>query len=100
MMVEPGLDVLLPNVDSKYTLVSVSSKRARKIMTKADAGLDNPVTVALQEIADGKIEWVRTEGTAQDECEECEACEGSEDCEECAETDTAADAVETEEVDG
>ena len=62
MMVEPGLDVLLPQVDSKYTLVSVSSKRARKIMMKDEGSLDNPVTLALQEIADGKIEWVRTEG--------------------------------------
>ncbi len=61
MMVEPGMDVLLTKVDSKYTLVSVSSKRARKIMAKDDGSLENPVTVALNEIADGKVAWVREE---------------------------------------
>ena len=75
MMVEPGLDVLLPQVDSKYTLVSVSSKRARKIMLKEEGSLDNPVTLALQEIADGKIEWVRTEGMDQVSEEETEETE-------------------------
>ena len=61
MMVEPGMDVLLTKVDSKYTLVSVSSKRARKIMEKDDGSMENPVTVALNEIADGKVEWMREE---------------------------------------
>lgn len=69
MMVEPGMDELLANVDSKYTLVSVSSKRARKIMEKDNYGLENPVTMALHEIADGKIQWMRTE----DFCAEAEA---------------------------
>ena len=81
MMVEPGLDALLPQVDSKYTLVSVSSKRARKIMMKDDGSLENPVTLALHEIAEGKIEWTRTEGidqiseeeSADEVCEEVEA---------------------------
>lgn len=67
MMVEPGMDVLLSNVDSKYTLVSVSSKRARKIMAKDDGSLENPVTIALNEIADGKVEWVRVEKSANEE---------------------------------
>lgn len=97
MMVEPGLDVLLPNVDSKYTLVSVSSKRARKIMARDDAGLENPVTLALHEIAEGKIEWVRTEGQAPADTEECAECECSEDQEDCAEE---AEVVESEEIDG
>ena len=61
MMVEPGMDVLLTKVDSKYTLVSVSSKRARKIMEKDDGSMENPVTVALNEIADGKVECMREE---------------------------------------
>ena len=63
MMVEPGMDVLLTKVDSKYTLVSVSSKRARKIMAKDDGSPENPVTVALHEIAEGKVEWAREEET-------------------------------------
>ena len=59
MMVEPGMDVLLAHVDSKYTLASVSAKRARKILINNRGSLVNPVTVALQEIADGKITWER-----------------------------------------
>ena len=95
MMVEPGLDVLLPHVDSKYTLVSVSSKRARKIMAKEAAELENPVTLALHEIAEGKIEWERVEASEAD-TEECAQCECSE--EDVAE-ETAEEAVETEELD-
>ena len=63
MMVEPNMDVLLQYVDSKYTLVSVSSKRARKIMEKAGSSLENPVTNALEEIAAGKVFWDRPEET-------------------------------------
>lgn len=95
MMVEPGLDVLLPHVDSKYTLVSVSSKRARKIMAKDAAELENPVTLALHEIADGKIEWERVE-TSEVHAEECEASKCSE--EDVAE-EIAEKAVETEDLD-
>lgn len=105
MMVEPGLDLLLPHVDSKYTLVSVSSKRARKIMLQDVGSLDNPVTCALQEIADGLIEWERFEGdpddfTAEEHAAaviEEELTEGEEapEAEEDAEEDEA-----TEEVDG
>lgn len=95
MMVEPGLDVLLPHVDSKYTLVSVSSKRARKIMAKDAAELENPVTLALHEIADGKIEWERVE-TSEVHAEECEASKCSE--EDIAE-EIAEKVVETEDLD-
>jgi DNA-directed RNA polymerase subunit omega len=68
MMVEPCLDELLEKVDSKYTLVTVSSKRARSIMEKIENNLDNPVSMALREIADGKVTWVRDENIlAEDE---------------------------------
>lgn len=59
MMVEPNMDVLLEHVDSKYTLVSVSSKRARKIMEQSENSLENPVSNALEEIAAGKVHWER-----------------------------------------
>ena len=68
MMVEPCLDELLEKVDSKYTLVTVSSKRARSIMEKFENSLDNPVSMALREVADGKVTWVRDESIlAEDE---------------------------------
>jgi len=59
MMVEPCLDQLLKKVDSKYTLVTASSKRARKIMEECENSLENPVSQALREIADDKVSWVR-----------------------------------------
>lgn len=67
MMVEPCLDDLLEKVDSKYTLVTVSSKRARKIMEKDENNLENPVSLALREIADGKVTWVRDENAPEED---------------------------------
>ena len=61
MMVEPGMDVLLTKVDSKYTLVSVSSKRARKIMAKDDGSLENPADLLALLIRGDKVEWMREE---------------------------------------
>lgn len=70
MMVEPGMDILLEKVDSKYTLVSVCSKRARKIMEKDmekdEYRLENPVSLALHELADGKLEWTREEAPSEE----------------------------------
>ncbi len=67
MMVEPGMDVLLEKVDSKYTLVSVSAKRAREIMKKDGTDTENPVSVALHQIADGKVLWQREEDIPREE---------------------------------
>ena len=78
-MIEPRLDDLLEHVDSPYSLVIVASKRARQINSYhhqigEDFGLDgapppliqsrskNFVTMALEEIADGKISY--TAGTS------------------------------------
>ncbi|MEE0776400.1 MAG: DNA-directed RNA polymerase subunit omega [Bacillota bacterium] len=61
MMVKPVLSDLMDKVDSKYTLVTISSKRARQIMTKEDLLYENPVSIALQEIADGVFGWERDE---------------------------------------
>lgn len=59
MMVEPCLDQLLKKVDSKYTLVTASSKRARKIMEESENSLENPVSQALREISEDKVSWIR-----------------------------------------
>lgn len=67
MMVEPSLDELLEKVDSKYTLVTVSSKRARKIMEKYENSLENPVSLALREVADGKVTWIRNMDIAEED---------------------------------
>ncbi len=63
-MKQPSLDVLLKNVDSKYTLVVAAAKRARLITEGAEQQVESqsykPVTVALEEIADSKVKYHRT----------------------------------------
>ena len=61
MMVKPALSELIDKVDSKYTLVTISSKRARQIMAHEDLLYENPVTLALQELADGFYGWERND---------------------------------------
>ena len=49
----------LPNVDSRYDLVLLASKRARQIAMGADALVaedgDKPTVIALREIAEGLV---------------------------------------------
>lgn len=59
MMVKPSVQELLEKVDNRYRLVIVTSKRARQI---ADGDLcmtrvkeKSPVTLAANEIAEGKV---------------------------------------------
>lgn len=58
-MIKPPLEALLDRVESKYALVIVAAKRARQLKEGAlplvDVDSSNPVTVALEEIAAGKI---------------------------------------------
>lgn len=63
-MINPSLDELLKKVDSKYTLAVFAAKRAREIID-GDAALvssasNRPVTVALEEIVQGKLVYRRT----------------------------------------
>ena len=59
MMVEPKTSDLLKNVDSKFRLVIATAKRARQIANGSekmvDIDEDSPVTVAANEIAEGKV---------------------------------------------
>ncbi|MDF2571727.1 MAG: rpoZ 2 [Sporomusa sp.] len=63
-MINPSLDVLVQKVDSKYTLVVLAAKRAREIMDGqpplAESKSNKPVTIALEEVAQGKITYERT----------------------------------------
>jgi DNA-directed RNA polymerase subunit omega len=62
-MIHPSLDNLVDKVDSKYTLVVLAAKRAREIMDGEEALVDSksnkPVTVALEEIAHGRVAYER-----------------------------------------
>ena len=76
-MIEPRIDDLLKHVDSRYALVIVAAKRARQINSYHHQigegfGLEdapppliqsrskNFLTMALEEIADGKITYAYT----------------------------------------
>ena len=58
-MLYPPVADLLKNVDSRYLLVNVVAHRARQIAAVAEAFQEElpekPVTLAIQEVADGKL---------------------------------------------
>lgn len=58
-MINPPLDQLIDKVDSKYTLVVAAAKRAREIMNGkpklVETKSNKPVSIALQELASGKL---------------------------------------------
>lgn len=59
MMVEPTVNELLEKIDDRYKLVVVTSKRARQLsegaMPLTDKEEESMVTLAAQEIAEGKV---------------------------------------------
>ncbi|GBC86477.1 DNA-directed RNA polymerase subunit omega [bacterium HR12] len=77
-MIEPKIDDLLAQVDSKFSLVILAAKRAREINSYynqlgegraefvpplVESGLrSKPLSIALEEIAEGKIYAERPEG--------------------------------------
>lgn len=58
-MLYPPVADLLKNVGSRYLLVNVVAHRARQIAVEAEAFQEElpekPVTLAIQEVADGKL---------------------------------------------
>jgi DNA-directed RNA polymerase subunit omega len=78
-MIEPKIDDLLAAVDSKYSLVILAAKRAREInsyynqlgegrgefvppLVETGGLKSKALSIALQEIAEGKINAERPEG--------------------------------------
>lgn len=63
MMVKPTVKELLKKANNRFELVVATAKRARQIsngdpvLTKVDE--NSPVTLAANEIAEGKVEIVR-----------------------------------------
>lgn len=78
-MIDPKIENLLDGVDSKYTLVLLGAKRARQInsyFTQLGEGVaeytppqvplsaeraPKALSIALEEIADGKVTYERTQ---------------------------------------
>lgn len=60
MMLYPAMKDLLEKVPSRYHLVNVVASRARQIASEAEAAgeplNDKPVSIAIQEVADGKLD--------------------------------------------
>ena len=58
-MLYPPVADLLKNVESRYLLVNVVAQRARQIAVEAEELqqelTEKPVTLAIQEVADGKL---------------------------------------------
>ena len=77
-MIEPKIETLLEDVDSKYTLVILAAKRSRQInayFTQLGEGIaeytppqvplaadraPKPLSIALQEVSAGKVAYERT----------------------------------------
>ncbi len=59
MMVVPTVTTLLKQVDNRFRLVIITSKRARQISDGStvltDVKEESPVTLAANEIAEGKV---------------------------------------------
>ena len=58
-MLYPPVADLLKNVSSRYLLVNVVAQRAREIAIEAEENqetlTEKPVTLAIREVADGKL---------------------------------------------
>lgn len=66
-MLYPSVDSLMKTIDSKYTLVTVSAKRARIIQDHKNPKVENPVSkkyvgMALEEISQGSLKFRVLEG--------------------------------------
>lgn len=68
MMIKPGISTLSTCVDSRYTLVTMAAKRARMIGESGEAlvncDIKKPVSLAVAEIAAGKVSYIRHEKVA------------------------------------
>ena len=65
MILEPAMNSLLKQVNSRYMLVNVVAHRARQIASQAeDEGYpltEKPVTLALKEVATGAVTLTQDE---------------------------------------
>ncbi|MCI9555736.1 DNA-directed RNA polymerase subunit omega [Oscillospiraceae bacterium 50-16] len=65
MMLYPAMKDLLDKVPSRYELVNVVACRARSIAREAEIEgqplQEKPVSIAIQEVAEGRLERTQTE---------------------------------------
>ena len=74
MMLYPAMKDLLKHVSSRYELVNVVACRARRIAREAELEgeplQEKPVSIAIQEVADGKLEVEAAQQEEQTEQEQ------------------------------
>ena len=65
-MIYPSADTIEDRVKSRYSLVVLSAKRAKQLKEGAPVLIDtdstNPLTIALEEIAAGKVTAIEADG--------------------------------------
>jgi len=65
-LIYPSADTIEDRVKSRYSLVVLSAKRAKQIKEGAPILIDtdstNPLTIALEEIAAGKVTAIEVDG--------------------------------------
>ncbi|UFU00977.1 DNA-directed RNA polymerase subunit omega [Radiobacillus kanasensis] len=66
MMLEPSIDALQEKINSKYTLVTLSARRARQMQETKRVHVENPkshkyVGIALEEIQADKLYYEAAE---------------------------------------
>ena len=73
MMLYPAMSVLNSYIPNRYMLVTVVSRRSRQIAEEAEANgtrLDEkPVTMAINEVAEGKLSAVQDEAETPETAE-------------------------------
>ena len=76
MIVRPTVSELLKKAKNRYELVIATSRRARQIAegaeVKTDVKEESPVTLAANEIAEGKIKIIEPEEAQKEEEEKLE----------------------------
>ena len=74
MIVKPTVNELLEHVENRYALVIAASRRAREI-AKGDSPLTetedkSPVTIAAEEIVEGKVSVLGKETSSEEDSNE------------------------------
>ena len=79
MMVKPTVQELLTKAKNRYELVIATSKRARQISSGAEVKTkvkeESAVTLAANEIAEGKVDIIQPESAAEVQVVENEVVE-------------------------
>ena len=69
-MLYPAMSELLKNIDSRYLMVNVVARRARQIAAEAEKNGEHleekPVTMAIDEVAEGKFDASTIDSSIQE----------------------------------